>query len=216
MYPTELIEIENFLKQKLVDNELHFCNKIGDGRINSVSDENTIINLLKKEFQEMFIEAPPRCWYDFCLKLSSETNLFVNIKVSRGGTDNAFNKKAIVYSLTENVDVDQIPNNMSFNKLYDYLHLDEYKRTTRDTFREYYYLYIDKEDHTVIIKSLLDIEHFVSNPCNILQINWKKEKKCDVMLNNTDTAREKIGRIIEASLNTFITGSNKFINRSIH
>jgi hypothetical protein len=54
------------------------------------------------------------------------------------------------------------------------------------------------------MKSMLDIQSYVSNPCNILQINWNNEKKkMDVVNdNNIDAAKSKVFDVISKSLKT--------------
>jgi len=100
----------------------------------------------------------------------------VNIKISSGGCDNAFNKKALVWSLTTLGD-DRIPASMSLNEMHSLI--TKYPRKLRrgKGEKEYFFLYIDKLDNTVLVKSLLDVYAWTANPYNYLQINWKHEKR---------------------------------------
>jgi len=107
-------------------------------------------------------------WYDISID-----DIFFNIKISNAlGCDNALNKKSVVYSLSTLNEKD-IPNRMTFDTMNRLV--TKYKRKTRDVNKEYYFLFVHKGTHEIIIKSMNDISNYVSNPSNVLQINWKRE-----------------------------------------
>jgi len=149
-----------------------------DARIESLLREEDIIQAIQsrtKTTNYICSLPPPRHWYDFSfIDRKTELQYYINIKISNGGCVNAMNKKALVYTFTTLQDK-EIPSTMNFNTLHKLLHT--HSRGYRDPGKEYYYLYIDKKDKTVLVRSICDIEHWVSNPTNILQINWTKEKK---------------------------------------
>ena len=166
-YPNIVFELYEFLVKAKVD----ISGGNVDGRIASIEKEEVVVDSIMKRF-DTCVKPPPRHWYDFAI-VDNDRTLYFNVKLSTGRIDNANQKKGIIHSLTT-VPISSIPNNMNFNKFFRLVNdnlLDE-----RDYFREYYYVYIDKIDHTVIIKSMLDIVHYKSNPCNFLQIDWKQEK----------------------------------------
>ena len=210
--PQDLRVLFEYLQSLSFQTEYENCiNENEDGRLNSVSDEKRIIAILINHFgSDRVISAKPRAWYDFEFISQDHVHRFyINVKSSCGGVDNAFNKTAIVYSLT-NLSPDVIPKNMNFNKLYSLI--DKNICETRNTSHEYYYLYIDKKDKRVILKSILDIQNFVSNPCNILQINWNKEKSSNKG-NGSDlrVIKETIFNVIARSLQTFNANCSMFL-----
>ena len=212
-YPKAILTIESILKKNI---ESHLLNKLNksstDGRINSIYDENTIIKLLKDNYGDSYIDKPykTRHWYDVKIKSSHLHWIPCNIKVSTGGTDNALCKKALVYSLS-NLDEDDIPKYMSFNKMVELIEAN--KNAERNLHKEYYYIYVDKKDGSIIVRSLCDIQNYVSNAQNWLQINWSKEKK--VILNDgfedIDTVYSKIRSTLGNSLQKLIDSSDKLL-----
>jgi len=72
--------------------------------------------------------------------------------------------------------------------------------------RDYYFLCIDKKDSSnVMVRGAKQIQNWVVNinPGNILQVNWKKEKKVEAVNRTWDEAYEVlIGGVIK-SLNGF-------------
>jgi len=207
-YPQELIELVMFLHQ-LQSETISFSKSNTDGRINSVEDENTIIKLLVEKYGSSIIVPPPRSWCDFIYQ-TGNTKYYINIKCSTGTTDNAFNKKALVFSLTD-LAPEKIIDSMNFTKMISLI--DENMKNERDIESEYFYLYVDKKDGTVFIKSLLDIQNLVSNPTNKLQINWKKEKMDMAKLNDIDisSAKKKILTCLATSLRSYFNDIQGFL-----
>lgn len=199
-YPNIVFELFEFLVNANVD----ISGGNADGRIASIEKEEVVIDTIMKRF-DTCVKAPPRHWYDFAI-IDNDRTLYFNVKLSTGRIDNANQKKGIIHSLTT-IPLSSIPNNMNFNKFFRLVNdnlLDE-----RDYFREYYYVYIDKIDHSVIIKSMLDIVHYKSNPCNFLQIDWKQEKNEAGNIFETDVVKiqRRIVGTIAKSLKQFIESS---------
>jgi len=209
-YPKEILTIESILKINMETHLLH--NGSSDGRINSIYDENTIIKLLQDNYGDAFIHKPykTRHWYDLKIKSSNKYWIPCNIKVSTGGTDNALCKKALVYSLS-NLKEEAIPKYMSFNKMIELI--EKNKNPERNLHKEYYYIYIDKKDGSIIVRSLCDIQNYVSNAQNWLQINWSKEKNLilDDCFEDIDSAYFKIRSTLGGSLKKLIDSSNKLL-----
>jgi hypothetical protein len=208
-YPKVITNIEEILKTHIHDKDFHTINS--DGRINSIYDENMVIRILEQKYGNAYVRKPDksRNWYDVKIK-SSRHWIPCNIKVSTGGTDNALCKKALVYSLST-LPEDKIPKSMSFNKMIDLI--EQNKNNTRNILKEYYYIYVDKKDGTVMIKSLCDIENYVSNPQNWLQINWAKEKKTSLGedLIDLDSSYIRVRSTLADSLQKLINSSNRLL-----
>lgn len=143
----------------------------GDGRITSAVKETEYLTALKTglatRWPTVTFEMPKeRYWYDVRIN-----NIPINLKLTTGGTDNAFNKVAIIYTLTG---VEVANRNMNYNAWFRQLR-ELPKKAARDPASEYHYLAVDKATGSVLLKSILDIHAYKTNPCNILQINWKHE-----------------------------------------
>lgn len=205
-YPSIIQRVETYMRT--VAKDLPFCKASTDGRINSIRDETSVIERLREAFH---VEKPTstRHWYDVLLypEVENARPIPINIKVSCGGTDNALDKKAIVYSFTI-LEEDQIPGAMSFNGMCQLV--KEYRKRERDTAKEYYYLYIDKNDGTVVLRSICDIQNMVSNPLNWMQIAWKKEKSIQETLidPDLDICYERVRKTLAASLMKLIENSD--------
>ena len=144
-----------------------------DGRLLSALKEKEYLNLLIKGLEKHYsdikiITAKKRGWFDIRIQ-----GIPINLKITAGGTDNAFNKSAIIYSISGE---EPKKKNMNFNQFYKAIK-DCPKKDTRDRMTEYHYLVVNKSDGSVLFKSILDIHTYKSNPCNNLQINWKNEFK---------------------------------------
>ena len=172
-----------------------------DGRINSIQDESTIVQCLEAlGAQESFtVHRPPkpRWWYDVAIEADGVW-FPINIKVSVGGTDNALNKQAIVYTYST-MQPNDIPKCMTLNAMVKMI--GEHGIRERNDAKEYYYLFIHKRTQQVICRPMSCITHFVSNPCNLLQINWKKE--C-AQTECTYRPFEYVKKVLAASVRTYM------------
>lgn len=203
---------------KRIDAAAH-KSRFSDGRLGSVEAEATVIAAIKavlKGRASVFV-PPARSWYDVSVRWPEcKAPVYFNIKVSVGGRDNAFNKKAVVLSLSALQEAD-IPNAMSLNKMHDLI--IENVRTTRDPY-DYHYIYVDKKDGTVIVRSISDIQAWTPNPHNLLQINWAKEKKapaCRRRRRNTQLApvRDKLFRTLATSVDKYIASCDRILKYSM-
>lgn len=202
------------VKKVLTAAVLPLCKESRDGRLNSIKDELTIINELTAAFGGTNIIRPTssRHWYDIMLRDSEENySIPCNIKVSSGGTNNALSKKAIVYSFST-LKEHEIPANMSFNKMIELI--EKNKRDIRAPEREYHYIYVDKCDKSVVVRSLCDIQNYVSNPQNWMQINWTKEKQVpshDIHSEDVDDSYNRLTRVLGHSLGKLISSSDALL-----
>ena len=166
-YEEVITEINNACK----DIKMEYAKGV-DGRLSSALSEEKYLkelsdNLKKSTKYNFKIENPKaRYWYDIRIN-----DIPINLKMTTGGTDNAYNKVAIIYTLTGK---ESTLKSMNDDKLYKYLTTNTIKKE-RDIKTEYHYLVVDKESGNIILKSILDIHSYKSNPCNTLQINWKNE-----------------------------------------
>ena len=161
MFPTELVEAVNYLNTLTIQvSESH-----EDGRVNSIDDEDTIIDLLVEKYGDNIEKPPARCWWD--VKIFGYP---VNIKSSKFGSaaDNFSSKAAILYALT-NLSEDKV-NVTSWKKFQDALRNYEDNITNRD----YYIIVLNKATGVVYLQSLKSLSKLTSNGNNLpFQIKWK-------------------------------------------
>lgn len=151
--------------------KIQFTNEHKDGRLNSATNESNLLIELQTIMKEIAPEipvviSPHRYWHDITIG-----GIPVNLKITTGGTDNVFNKNAVIYSITG---YDAKFFSGSFDKFLSRLNVFE-RKTQREKTTEYHYLVFNKLTNEFLFKSIFDIHTYVSNPCNILQINWKNE-----------------------------------------
>jgi hypothetical protein len=142
----------------------------GDGRLTSAIHEGPYLARLREAMgpQFHFEIAPPRHWYDFKVD-----GIPINLKITEGGTDNAFNKTALIFTYCGQCPQRTTGNmNQLLGRLRDCRAL-----TDRDPITEYHYLVIHKRTGNFILKSLLDIHTYIPNCAadNKMQINWDNE-----------------------------------------
>jgi len=187
----------------------------GDGRLTSAVKEREYLdkleNGLKINHPSLKFEHQPvdRWWWDFRVN-----GLTINLKLTTGGTDNAFNKVAIHYIISG---IELGKKNMNFNKFWETIKGCP-KKTQRDRMTEYHYLVVDKNTGAILMKSILDIHSFKSNPCNDLQINWKNEFNHIDFLTPDTEFKGKIKELLKAvqtSVKQAIEGMKEFANADI-
>ena len=140
-----------------------------DGRITSAVKEKEYLVKLKTALGPRFdCEIPKkRAWYDFKVD-----GIFINLKISEGGGDNAFNKKSLLLTWGGSVSDKQSGN---MNELWQNLKMTS-RIEVRDPLTEYHYLVVYKKSGDVLLKSLVDIHTYMPNCAgNVMQINWNKE-----------------------------------------
>lgn len=175
--PHILTEIQTYLNSP--DFKCHFnchANVEGEGRAASLMDEGKIKKLLKDTFPNNIIDQGPRMMGDILVKDDDGIIYPVNIKTTKGGTDNCFSKGGFVFALT-NLPIEQIPKSMNLKKMKQLID----KNHHNDPMKDYWFLCVDKESCSGMIRGAKQIKNWVVNinPSNILQINWKLEKQCE-------------------------------------
>lgn len=185
----------------------------GDGRITSAVKEKPYLDKLeeglKSKYPSFKIERPKeRYWYDIQIN-----SIPINLKLTTGKTDDAFNKRSIVATIA--CGDPTISQNTNFNTLYDALKKCV-KTDTRKYETEYHYLAIHKKTGAILLKSILDIHSYKSNPSNILQINWDNEfKQITYVCEDSKAKTRELLKTIQTSLKKQYENSKKFIEADI-
>lgn len=185
-----------------------------DGRITSAVKETEYLDKLEQRLlesnPEFRIERPKaRHWYDVRIN-----GVPINLKLTTGGTDNAFNKVAIVYSISGE---EIVKKNMNFNRWFEYLK-GVGKKVTRDRASEYHYLVLNKESGELLFKSIFDIHSYKSNPCNDMQINWTQEfLHLDHMTSDEDYKNKvrELLKTVQKSVKQLISSMSEFSEADI-
>jgi hypothetical protein len=200
------------LKKKSI---IKFKTSFVDGRLNSMQAEAVVIKHIQEVLAHSAIINIPsaRSWHDISIQWPNiDVPYYFNIKVSTGGQDNAFNKKALVWSLSTLLEND-IPNAMSINTMHNLIMQNHRTMRSAKNTGEYYFLYVDKHDGTIVIKSLCDIQSWASNSQNILQINWTKEKQRATTSNGrlVTPIRNRIFKLISTSLQNYYASCDQLL-----
>ena len=161
MFPTELQNAVDYLNTLTINvSESH-----EDGRVNSIDDEDTIIDLLVEKFGDSIETPPPRCWWD--IKVFGYP---LNIKSSKFGNaaDNFSSKAAILYALTDLPEEEVTCT--SWKSFQNKLQMNSSQEKPRD----YYIIVLDKTTNKVYLQSLKSLQKLTSNGNNLpFQIKWK-------------------------------------------
>lgn len=187
-------EIKNIIENGLITFET--SKNHSDGRINSIEDEDSIVEYIKGLFPpENIVEAPPRFWYDICLKF--DNNIFpINIKSTMGTTaDNISSKEGLYYALTgRDPKEDKVNNFEPFNnKITKY-----YNPTCKE---DYYFCIFLKEKRKFFFSSLKRIPVVVPNGNNLpFQCKWDQEN----LKYSERNLKEQGEYLMEAYISSFI------------
>lgn len=171
MIPKILLDlVEDLKKANLIAEE----NINGEGRVASLVDEKTITIWIKNhpKWSRYYIEVPARKPGDFLFR-DDENDLIhvINIKTTKGTTDNATSMVGFIYALTD-LTIEELPSKATEKTLLEYVD----KRGVDIPMKDYWYLTFNKENmNEVFIRGAKQIVNWKSNPSNKLQINWSKE-----------------------------------------
>ena len=161
MFPTELVAATTYLNTLAIEvNEDH-----EDGRVNSIADEDTIIDLLIEKYGDAIEKPVSRNWWD--VKIFGYP---VNIKSSafKSAADNFSSKAAILYALTD-LPEDEV--NVQKWKQFEYL-LGQHGKEENN--RDYYIIALNKTTGECHLQSLKSLEKLTPNGNNLpFQIKWK-------------------------------------------
>ena len=152
----------------------------GEGRGGSLKDEGTIKRELMKQFPGHILDEKARKFGDITvLDYDGLTKHPVNIKTSgMTSSDNCFSKAGIVYALTSLETSDPRLGPMNLKKMSSLIHNNK----TDNPYKDYWFLCVDKNDSgNVLCRGAKQVVHWKINinPSNVLQIDWKQEKRCD-------------------------------------
>jgi len=185
----------------------------GDGRITSAVKEREYLNLLDKGLKDnhpsLSFEHQPadRWWWDFRVN-----GIPINLKLTTGGTDNAFNKVAIIYSISG---VELQKKNMNYNQFFKTIK-ECPKKDERIHMTEYHYLVVNKNTGSILLKSIFDIHSFKTNPCNDLQINWNNEfNHIDFVSTDFKEKIKELLKTVQTSVKQAIEGMKDFATANI-
>ena len=175
----------------------------GEGRGGSLKDEGSIKKALWiSPYKDRIIDQKARKAGDLLVHdYDGITTHLVNIKTSLGGSDNCFSKSGLVYALT-NITLEELPSSMNFMKMNELIKHHKVDIPQKD----YWFLCVNKNNsREVMVRGAKQIRNWVINinPSNILQINWKKEKKCEPVSRTWDEAYDTIIGGAKRSLNDF-------------
>lgn len=175
--PLILYIFQNYLKNKIIK----LINKSKDGRINSVLDEDEIIDILEKKYNNYIKRPKERNWFDIIIKDYYYGWIPVNIKTSKCCTsDNTGNLAMCVYSYTDEkleLNLDKTYNNGEMSKiLIKKLKKKEYNKLHK---KDYYFIVINKNNtEEIIINSVKGLTVLTANINNLpFQVRWNKNKK---------------------------------------
>jgi hypothetical protein len=166
MFPSILVEVVSFLN----DINVNISENHEDGRVNSIHDEKTVIDILEKKYgKENVIRPKVRDWWDVKL-----FGYVTNIKSSKFGSaaDNFTSKAAVVYALT---DLDE-----SEVKKHTWKQFESALKnhSNNDNNRDYYILALNKVTNEVHLASLKTLTKITPNGSNLLfQIEWRRNTK---------------------------------------
>lgn len=161
-FPTELIQAVSYLSGLVTISESH-----EDGRVNSIQDEATVIQLLRDKYgSDNVIEPKARAWYD--VRLFGYPVQIKSSSYSKGASDNFSSKAAILYALTT-LSEDDV--NVRGWEAFEQALL---MNSGTDNNRDYYIISVNKDDSSVHLTSLRSLQKLTSNGNNLpFQIQWK-------------------------------------------
>jgi len=165
-----------YIKNHIDKIQYNLQNDTSDGRINSLLNENVIINIVKSKFN---IKIPKkRMWYDLLVYDFYTGWIPVNIKITTCKTyDNVGNLAVCVWAYTNtDLDFDTFNNNGKMSLiLIDKLKNKEYNNICK---KDYYFLVINKINKNIIINSINGLSEIRPNINNLpFQICWEKNKE---------------------------------------
>lgn len=174
--PLIMYKIKKYLKLQT----FKFATQNKDGRINSIIDEDDIIELLIKKFGDNIKKPKIRMWYDILAYDYIYGWIPINIKTTSTLTsDNTGNLAMCVYAYTDEL------LNIHRNKTYDNGEMSiilfnklKNKKYNTNNKKDYYFLVLNKNDgNDIIINSLKGLTKLTPNINNLpFQVCWNKNR----------------------------------------
>jgi hypothetical protein len=140
-----------------------------DGRINSIKNEDEVLQIIEKKFE--IIKPRARDWYDFAIEKDQEFYP-INIKITNTtGNDNLNSKLGLYYVLTG-----KLPNFK--NELGWELFFKELAENIEENSKDYYFLVINKDNpQDIFVNSLKQLSQLVANGNNLpFQCHWNRNR----------------------------------------
>lgn len=172
--PFILYHIQKYLQSM----NIQFSSQNDDGRINSCTDEDTIIKLLVEKYNEKIKKPKSRMWYDILVYDHMYGWLPINIKTTNTySSDNTGNFAMCVYAYTDEnlcLDIDKSYENGKMSMLF--LEKIKNKKYNYSQKKDYYFLVLNKNNcKDVIINSVKGLTKLTPNANNLpFQICWDK------------------------------------------
>ena len=160
--PSYLTDAVTYLSGLVTINEDH-----EDGRVNSIADEETVIQLLEEKYGDSVERPKAREFFD--VRLFGHPVQIKSSSYSKGASDNFSSKAAILYALTSlsEEEIQKVRGWESFESS-----LLQYANEEND--RDYYIISVNKDDSTVHLSSLKSLNKLTPNGNNLpFQIQWK-------------------------------------------
>lgn len=160
--PSYLTDAVTYLSGLVTINEDH-----EDGRVNSIADEETVIQLLEEKYGDAVERPKAREFFD--VRLFGHPIQIKSSSYSKGASDNFSSKAAILYALTSlsEEEIQKVRGWESFeSSLLQY--------ANEENGRDYYIISVNKDDSTVHLSSLKSLNKLTPNGNNLpFQIQWK-------------------------------------------
>lgn len=168
------------IQKHLQKQSLTFSTQHEDGRINSCFDEDTIIDILIKQFDNRIFKPEIRKWYDILALDYTYGWIPINVKSTTTKTcDNTGNFAMCVYAYTD--EVLELHKKKSYTNgnmsviLINKLEKKTYNRTSK---KDYYFIIANKTDPSeIIVNSVKGLTTLTSNLHNPpFQVRWDENK----------------------------------------
>ena len=168
------------MQQHLKSKTFHFSSQNNDGRINSCSDEDQIVKLLRERFDTKIKVPKIRMWYDILAFDNMYGWVPINIKTTTTHTsDNTGNLAMCVYAYTN--EILDIHTNKTYENgkmsgvLFNKLKNKQYNHNHK---KDYYFIVLNKTDASdIIVNSVKGLTVLTPNINNLpFQVNWSKNK----------------------------------------
>ena len=105
--------------------------------------------------------------------------------------------------------------NMNYNQFFKTIK-EFSKKSERNHMTEYHYLVVNKNDGNILLKSILDIHTFKTNPSNDLQINWTNEfKNSEYTCADFKLKIQELLKAIQTSVKQAMLGMKEFADADI-
>lgn len=188
--PQVMYEIAAHLKSQ----SFQFHKENADGRINSCTDEDNIIDTLIEKFEKRIEKPSIRMWYDILAHDYRYGWIPINIKTTTTKTcDNTGNLAMCVHAYTDEIlDLKKNYSNGAMSEiLFRKLKSKAYNYNDK---KDYYFIVMNKNDsNEVIVNSVKGLSNLTSNVNNLpFQVRWERNKRFEY-----DTIDNRVQKFIQ-------------------